>query len=70
MNICYDWIAEIVKVNHLAEKDGKQIESIDLLFEPTDKDELCPPQGWNHMRFNYETIGVEHKPWTYTHPTR
>lgn len=71
MNICYDWIAEIVKVNELAIKQGKQIESIDLILEQDTEHDTEPPAcGWSRIQFNYEPIGTEHKSWTYTHPER
>ena len=70
MNIPMDWIHEIINTNKMAIGDNKQVESVDIFFEPNYKGEECPPCGWNHMRFTYEPIGVEHKSWTKTHPER
>ena len=56
MNIPMDWIHEIINTNKMAIGDNKQVESVDIFFEPNYKGEECPPCGWNHMRFTYESF--------------
>lgn len=62
MNISMEWILQILNVNNMAIKDGKQVESVDITFEPNMQHDVeLPPCGWNQMIFNYEPIGTVHE---------
>lgn len=60
ITLSYDWVKEFVKVNEMANKNGKQISTVEI-----EVSEEVPPVnpkiqncGWNHIRFNYENIGT------------
>jgi hypothetical protein len=60
ITLSYDWVKEFVRVNEMANKNGKQIFTVEIeaSAEVPPVNPKIPDYGWNHIRFNYENIGA------------
>jgi hypothetical protein len=57
MNIGHDILKQFNDVARLAEKNGKQVESIDIFFdESVEQGVKMPKCGWNRIVYNYTPL--------------